>query len=76
MQKKTINVTQPNMPPLDEFIPYLEKIWENKTLTNNGPFHDQLEHALCDYLGVAEVALFTNGTLALMTALQVMNLKR
>ena len=38
-----IYVTQPYLPPLEEFIPYLEKIWANKILTNGGPFHQQLE---------------------------------
>ena len=63
-------VTRPFLPPLDEFVPYLEQIWTNKVLTNGGPFHQQLEQALCEYLGVEHVALFTNGTLALVTALQ------
>lgn len=67
---KPIYVTQPFLPPLEEFIPYLEQIWSNKILTNGGPFHQQLEQALCDYLGVKYVALFSNGTLALITALQ------
>ncbi len=67
---KKIYVTQPYLPPLDEFIPYLEKIWESKQLTNNGPFHQQLEQALSEYLGVEHIALFTNGTIALITALQ------
>jgi dTDP-4-amino-4,6-dideoxygalactose transaminase len=65
-----IYVTQPLLPPLEEFIPYLEKIWENKLLTNGGPFHQQLEEALCHYLGVKHISLFANGTLALITALQ------
>ncbi|MDD5383793.1 MAG: DegT/DnrJ/EryC1/StrS family aminotransferase [Gallionella sp.] len=65
-----IYVTQPSLPPLEEFIPYLEKIWDKKILTNGGPFHVQLEAALCDYLGVEHISLFTNGTLALVTALQ------
>ena len=63
-------VTQPLLPPLAEFIPYLEKIWDSKWLTNNGAFHQQLEQALCDYLEVPHISLFANGTLALMTALQ------
>ena len=71
---KPIYVTQPYLPPLEEFIPYLEKIWENKWLTNNGPFHQQLEQALCDYLGVDHLALFTNGTIALVTALQALRI--
>lgn len=72
MTKKPIYVTQPHLPPLVEFIPYLEKIWENKILTNGGPFHQQLEKALCEYLGVKHIALFTNGTIALITALQAL----
>lgn len=70
MPKKITYVTQPFLPPLEEFMPYLEKIWANKILTNNGPFHQQLERELCDYLGVEHIALFTNGTIALVTALQ------
>lgn len=73
-EKKNIYVTQPLLPPLDEFIPYLEKIWDNKILTNCGPFHQQLEKALCEYLGVEHIALFTNGTIALVTALQALRI--
>lgn len=69
-----IYVTQPLLPPLEEFIPYLQQIWDNKWLTNSGPFHQQLEQALCDYLGVKHLALFTNGTLALVTALQALRI--
>ena len=69
-----IYVTQPYLPPLEEFIPYLQKIWDNKTLTNGGPFHQQLERALCEYLGVKHLALFTNGTIALVTALQALRI--
>lgn len=71
---KPIYVTQPSLPPLEEFQPYLEQIWENKILTNGGPFHQQLEQALCDYLGVPHISLFTNGTLALVTALQALRI--
>ena len=69
---RPIYVTQPSLPPLAEFMPYLEAIWANKILTNGGPFHQQLEKALCDYLGVKHLALFSNGTLGLVTALQAL----
>lgn len=72
--KKRINVTQPALPPLKDFVSYLEKIWESKWLTNQGPFHQQLEQELAEYLGVKQVALFANGTLALVTALQVLRI--
>ena len=70
--QKPIYVTQPYLPPLEEFIPYLQQIWDNKILTNGGPFHQQLEQALCGYLGVKHISLFTNGTIALVTALQAL----
>lgn len=71
---KPIYVTQPFLPPLDEFIPYLEEIWESKWLTNAGPFHQKFEKKLCEYLGVEYLALFANGTLALVTALQTLRI--
>lgn len=69
-----ITVTQPYLPPLEEFIPYLEQIWESKRLTNGGPFHQQLETELARYLGVDHLSLFANGTLALVTALQALRI--
>ncbi len=71
----TIFVTQPSLPTLEEFIPYLEQIWENKVLTNGGPFHKQLEEALCKYLGVPYISLLSNGTIALITALKALDIK-
>ena len=67
-----IYITQPYLPPLEEIIPYLQAIWDKKILTNGGPYHQQLEQALCNYLGVKHLALFTNGTIALVTALQAL----
>jgi len=69
-----IFVAQPFLPPLTEFLPYLEEIWRTKKLTNGGPFHRQLETALCEFLGLEHVALFANGTLALVTALQALRI--
>lgn len=70
--KEKILVTQPFIPPLEEFMPYLEEIWRSKQLTNGGPYHQQLEKELAEYLGVEHISLFSNGTLALITALQAM----
>lgn len=69
---KPIYVTQPTLPTLEELLPYLQQIWDSKIVTNGGPFHEQLEQALCDYLGVKYIALFTNGTIGLVTALQAL----
>lgn len=72
--QKPIYVTQPSLPDLEEFQPYLKKIWENKILTNNGPFHKQLEKELAEFLRVPYISLFSNGTLALVTALQALRI--
>ena len=71
---KKIYVTEPYLPPIEEFIPLIEQIWESKMLTNCGPFHQQLEEALCSHLGVKQVSLFSNGTIALLTALQALDI--
>ncbi|WP_268800259.1 dTDP-4-amino-4,6-dideoxy-D-glucose aminotransferase VioA [Pseudomonas huanghezhanensis] len=71
---KITPVTRPLLAPLEEFIPYLEKIWETRLLTNGGPFHQQLEKELAEYLGVEHLSLFTNGTIALVTALQALRI--
>ena len=70
-----IFVTQPSVPLLEEFIPYLEKIWSNKILTNNGEYHQLFEKELTDFLGVKYISLFSNGTLALLVAIQALELK-
>lgn len=70
MTAQPIYVTEPFLPPLDEFTVYLREIWDSKILTNGGKYHSLLEEALCSYLGVNYISLFSNGTLALITALQ------
>lgn len=70
-----VYVTQPALPPLEEFVRDLEKIWESRILTNNGPYHQRFEKELAEYLGVSHISVFANGTLALVTALQALGIK-
>lgn len=72
--RKPIYVTSPYLPDLADFTAYLKEIWDNKILTNQGPFHEELEKRLAEYLGVKYVSLFTNGALALITSLQALRL--
>lgn len=74
MENQIITVTSPLLPSLDDFIPYLQDIWNRKWLTNNGHYHQKLEKALCEYLQVPYISLFTNGTLPLMCALQALRI--
>ena len=71
---KKILVTNPSLPPLEEFIPYLQKIWDNKWLTNYGEFHKEFEKRLAEYLGVKYVSLFTNGMIALQVGMQALRI--
>lgn len=74
MHNKPIYVTQPTLPKLEEFIPHLQKIWDSRVLTNGGNYHQELEKSLKSYLGVKEISLFCNGTIALITALKALDI--
>ena len=73
-EKNTITVTSPLLHMLDEFNELLKDIWSRKWITNNGHYHQELEKALCEYLKVPYISLFTNGTLPLITALQALRI--
>ena len=74
MNEKLITVTSPLLPDFKCFEDYLQEIWNSKWITNNGSFHKKLEAALCEYLKVPYISLFTNGTLPLITALQALRI--
>lgn len=73
-EKKIITVTTPLLPELQIFNKSLEHIWAHKWITNGGPLHQQLENALCEYLKIPYISLFTNGTLPLIIALQALRI--
>ena len=75
MCNKQINVTQPSLPPIEDYLVLLKEIWKNKHLSNEGKFHQELEISLAKYLCVEYISLVSNGTLALMIALKALNLK-
>ena len=70
-----INVTRSSIPEFDEYCEEIRSIWDTHWLTNMGEKHQQLEQGLKDYLNVPEVALLTNGHLALETAIEAFGLK-
>ena len=72
--KEKFYVAKPSLPDIDDFIPYLEKMWATGVISNNGPFNQELEKKLAEYLEVPYLSLFSNGTLALITAIQASNL--
>lgn len=70
-----INVTKPFLPPLQDLVPLLEEIWASGVLSNNGPFHRQLEALLAERLGLQHLSLFCNATTALITAQQALGIQ-
>ena len=70
-----INVTKSYLPPFEEYSKYLEKIWGNSWLTNQGPLVQELEQKLKDYLGVENLLFVSNGTIAIQLALKALELK-
>jgi dTDP-4-amino-4,6-dideoxygalactose transaminase len=70
-----IYVTKPILPDLDRFRQSLGDIWDSGWLTNNGRKHQELEKRLQTFLNVPALSLFNNGTIALIVALQSLDLK-
>lgn len=69
-----INVTKSSMPSFEEYINTIKPLWDSRWLTNCGKLHNELEKKLSDYLGVKNVSLFTNGHMALYTAIKSLEL--
>jgi dTDP-4-amino-4,6-dideoxygalactose transaminase len=70
-----INVTKPFLPPYEEYLAYIEKIWVREWLTNNGPLVNELELKLKERLNVEHLLFVGNGTIALQIAIRALDLK-
>ncbi len=70
-----INVTRSYLPNKEKYVSYLDKIYNNCWLTNNGPLVKELETRLKEYLGVKNIILVSNGTIALDLAYIALNIK-
>ncbi|MDQ4121032.1 MAG: DegT/DnrJ/EryC1/StrS family aminotransferase [Acidobacteriota bacterium] len=69
-----INVTQTFLPPLEEYVAQLQRIWDTKWLTNRGKLVRELETKLNELLGVENMLVVNNGTIALQVAIKVFDL--
>lgn len=70
-----INVTKVYLPKKEKYKKYIDEIYENGWLTNNGPLVQRLEKRLAEYLGVKNIVLVSNGTIALEIAYRTLGLK-
>jgi len=69
-----INVTKTFFPPLEDYKIKLQQIWENGWLTNEGQCENELANQLRDWLGIPQIELVANGTLALQLAIKALGL--
>ena len=73
---KRINVTEPFLPPFEEYVEYLKGIWERNWLTNQGPLVEEFEQKLQAYHSLTmPVHCVTNGSLGLQIALKALGVK-
>jgi dTDP-4-amino-4,6-dideoxygalactose transaminase len=70
-----INVTKTYLPNIEKYKQYVDEIYANGWVTNNGPLVQKLEKRLSDYLGVKNIVLVANGTVALEIAYRTLGLK-
>ncbi len=71
-----INVTKSFLPEKAEFLKYIDAVWESAWLTNNGPFLQELEKKLGDFLSVENLLVCGNGTIVLQMAIKALGIKR
>jgi len=69
-----ITTTKPDLPRLEDYVAYLEKIWASRWITNDGEFVQLLTRKLEEYLNVRNLVLVNNGTSALQIAVRALEL--
>lgn len=69
-----IPVTKPFLPPKEEYIKYIDDIWQRQWVTNNGPLVNELELKLKEFLGIKHILFLSNGTIALQLAIKALDL--
>ena len=75
MEENKIFVTRATLPPKEEFLEYVDEIWESAWLTNMGDVHNELEKNLSEFMDDMEIVLTVNGHLALELALQSLKIE-
>jgi dTDP-4-amino-4,6-dideoxygalactose transaminase len=72
---KKIVVSKPSLPFFYSYLRLIRLLWKSKQITNSGPIHNRLEEQVQSYLKVNSVSLFTNGHIALETAIEALDLE-
>ncbi len=70
-----IQVTKTYLPNIDKYKKYIDEIYATGQITNYGPLVQKLEKRLAKYLGVKNIVVVANGTVALEIAYRTLGLK-
>lgn len=69
-----IHVGRPNIGSRDDFLKYVNEIFDQRWLSNNGPLVQELERRIAEYHGVKHCVSMCNGTVALEIAIRALGL--
>lgn len=73
---KSIYISKPFLPPIEEYQQMIVGIWERNYLTNDGPLVKDFEKKIKNYLNSPELAFVSNGTVALQLAIKALEIKK
>ena len=73
--ERTLHVGRPNIGDRERLMERMEDMLDRKWLTNNGPFVQDFEQAVADYLDVKHCVAMCNGTVGLEIAVRALDLK-
>ena len=74
--EKLIAVTRSSMPPFEEYVDEIRKLWDNRWLSNRGVIHKDFEKLLSETMGVEYPFLFANGHVALEVSIDALGLPK
>jgi dTDP-4-amino-4,6-dideoxygalactose transaminase len=67
-----ITVTKTFFPPIEEYNKLVQRVWDNRWLTNRGELVFELEDKIKEYLGINNILITNNGTIPLQIALKLL----
>lgn len=70
-----LHVGRPNIGSRDAFIQYVDQIFDNRWLSNNGQMVQELERKIAEYHNVKNCVAMCNGTVALEIAIRALELE-
>ncbi len=67
-----IPVTKSFLPPIEEYMQFIQKVYDNQWLTNRGELVNKLEANLKSFLNINWITITNNGTIPLQIALKLL----